>query len=283
MANSGAQRAKKLLITGATGGMGRAASLLAASEGYDLSLADLSLSKLEQLATECNRLGSTSTCHLLDVTQTSSIDALVGTLEITGGLDGIIHTVGLSPQMAAWRKIIDVDLVGTVALLEKARRWMNTGACTVCIASMSAYMVPPNADIDQVMANPLADDFFDRLQALVDAGHALDNSGLAYAYAKRALRQYVAHHSRAWGQEGKRFVSISPGLIDTDMGRLENAAMENFDAMKSLVALGRLGAPEDIAHTALFLLSEKAAYITGCDVLVDGGFIAAMEQQRSLS
>lgn len=260
--------------------MGRAASLLAASAGYDLLLADLSLAKLEELAGECRRVGGAAMCSALDVTQADSIDALVEALAATGGIDGIIHTVGLSPQMADARTILDVDLVGTVTLLERARPWLNTGACAVPIASMSAYMVPPNADIDGVLSDPLAKDFFARVQALMDAGQPLDNPGLAYAYAKRALKQYVAQRAYDWGREGKRFVSISPGLIDTDMGRLENAAMENFAAMRSLVAVDRLGSPQDIAHTALFLLSEQAAYITGCDILVDGGFIATMQRQQ---
>jgi NAD(P)-dependent dehydrogenase (short-subunit alcohol dehydrogenase family) len=280
MAAAGKPLVKRLLITGATGGMGRAASLLAADQGYDLLLADLSQPKLQQLAAECGRPERSATYAVLDVTQSASIAALVNTLEAGGGVDGIIHTVGLSPQMAEARKIIDVDLVGTVALLEQARPWLNSGGCAVCIASMSAYMVPANADIDGVLAEPLAGNFFDRVDALNASGHPLDNPGLAYAYAKRALKQYIAQRSYDWGREGKRFVSISPGLIDTDMGRLENAAMENFAAMRSLVALDRLGAPEDIAHTALFLLSEKAAYITGCDILVDGGFVAAMNRQH---
>lgn len=276
MAATGKPQAKRLLITGATGGMGRAASLLAADEGYELLLADLSRPKLEQLAAACGRPGRPATYAILDVTQSASIAALVNALQASGGVDGIIHTVGLSPQMADAQKIIDVDLVGTVALLEQSRPWLNAGGCAVCIASMSAYMVPPDADIDRVFAEPLAGDFFDSVKALIESGHPLDNPGLAYAYAKRALKQYIARWSYDWGREGKRFVSISPGLIDTDMGRLENAAMENFAAMRALVALDRLGAPEDIAHTALFLLSEKAAYITGCDILVDGGFVAAM-------
>lgn len=276
MAGAGNPQAKRLLITGATGGMGRAASLLAAEQGYDLLLADLSLPKLQHLAAECSRPACSASYSVLDVTQSASIEALASALAAAGGVDGIIHTVGLSPQMADARKIMDVDLVGTVALLEQARPWLSTGGCAVCIASMSAYMVPANADIDAVLAEPLAGNFFDGVTALIESGHALDNPGLAYAYAKRALRQYIAQRSYDWGREGKRFVSISPGLIDTDMGRLENAAMENFAAMRELVALDRLGAPEDIAQTALFLLSEKAAYITGCDILVDGGFIAAM-------
>ena len=64
------------------------------------------------------------------------------------------------------------------------------------------------------------------------------------------------------------------------MGRLENAAMENFAAMRSLIALPRLGEPEDIASTALFLISDAAAYITGIDILVDGGFVSKLQHQQ---
>ena len=103
---------------------------------------------------------------------------------------------------------------------------------------------------------------------------------MAYAYSKRALRRYVEARARDWGGEGKRIASISPGLIDTEMGRLENDAMENFDAMRNLVALNRLGQPEEIAHAALFLVSPRASYISGCDLLVDGGFVATLNHQR---
>ncbi len=281
MADKHHQQSRQLLITGATGGMGRASALLAAREGYALILADLSPDKLEALANECAGYGVATKCQLLDVTQADSIEQLVTALQSGGGVDAIIHTVGLSPQMAESTRIIDVDLVGTVALLEKTRPQLKTGGCVVCIASMSAYMVPPNAEIEHALATPLAADFFHQLMPLIGAGGVLEHPGMAYAYAKKALQQYVVERAPTWGKEGKRLVSISPGLIDTEMGRLENNAMENFDAKRSLIALGRLGQPEDIANTALFLVSAKAAYITGCDILVDGGFVASLgEQQR---
>jgi NAD(P)-dependent dehydrogenase (short-subunit alcohol dehydrogenase family) len=144
-------------------------------------------------------------------------------------------------------------------------------------------MVPPNDAIDNVLSDPLAPDFSDRLKTLTSAGGLLENSGLAYAYAKKALKQNVADRAPAWGKDGKRLVSLSPGLIDTEMGRLENAAMDNFAAMRGLIALDRLGEPEDIARTALFLISEKAGYISGCDILVDGGFVASLNAQQRRS
>lgn len=271
---------KTMLITGATGGMGRACALLAARQGYNLVLADLSMDKLAALSAECEGYGVSISSHHLDVVQPDSIKKLVDSMGASGGADAIIHTVGLSPQMADWKRIVEVDLAGTVAFLEAARPHLNSGGCAVAVASMSAYMVPPNPGIDQVMAKPLATDLLERLAALSAAGHSIENSGMAYAYAKRALKQYVADQAANWGLENKRFVSISPGLIDTEMGRLENAAMQDFEAMRSLIALTRLGQPEDIANTALFLVSDAASYITGCDFLVDGGFVATMQQQQ---
>ncbi len=97
---------------------------------------------------------------------------------------------------------------------------------------------------------------------------------------KKALRGYVSERAFAWGREGKRLVSISPGMINTEAGQMEYAASKTFEKMLAQLPLQRLGEPEDIANTALFLISEQAAYITGCDLLVDGGLIAAMNQAR---
>ena len=268
------QQAYRLLITGATGGMGRACAELAAEAGYSLVLADLSLDKLEILANDCRSKDVEVEVYQLDIAIEKSVSKLVSALEKKPKLDAIIHTVGLSPQMADWQRIIDVDLTRSLALLEKLRKSLNSNGCAVCIASMSSYLCPENEDIEQVLATTLADDFPIRLEQLVASFPALKHSGLAYSYAKKAMRQYVTSYSAAWAKEGKRLVSISPGLINTEQGQLESSAMENYSAMRSRIALDRLGEAKDIANTALFLISDKAAYITGCDILVDGGFVA---------
>jgi len=271
--------AKRLLITGATGGMGRACALLAAARGYQLLLADLSAAKLEALAAQCSELAGAVECQILDVTSPDAIRELVAAVDGGGGIDSLIHTVGISPQMAGWEKIIAVDLIGTTKFLEAIRASLKTGGCVLAITSMSAYMCPSDDAIDTALSEPLAPDLMERLTAM--SSPLLAHSGLAYAFAKKALKNYVANQAHGWGREGKRILSLSPGLIDTEMGRLENDAMENFAGMRAMVALDRLGEPEDIANTSLFLVSEEAAYITGCDILVDGGFIAAFKAQQA--
>lgn len=267
-----------LAITGATGGMGRICARLAAAAGYDLILADLSLEKLEGLASECRQHGVEAAVHYLDVTQDESVQQLLSALEGYRSVDAIIHTIGLSPQMAGWERIIEVDLTKSVELLENLRAHLKPGGCAVCISSMSSYLCPDNADIERGLASVLDDGFPARLQALVTSFPELENSGLAYSYAKRAMKHYVSTQAKAWGSEGKRLVSISPGLINTEMGLLESEAMQNFEAMRKGIALDRLGEAEDIANMALFLISSKANYVTGCDILVDGGFVANASQ-----
>jgi len=264
-----------LLITGATGGKGTACSLLAAERGYDLMLCDLSEQKLADLAAICAQHNVGASHMVLDITDPEQKAQLTQCLSKMPGLAGVIHTVGLSPNMADWQKIIDVDLVQTVDMLELTQPHLNSGAAAVCIASSSGHMCPPNEDIDSLFADARDRHFSERLKRLSNEKPMLQHSGMAYAYSKKALSQYVAKHAHRWGCENKRLVSISPGLIDTEMGQLEYEATDNFDKLKSHIALGRLGSAQDIAATALFLVSDEAAYITGCDILVDGGMIGS--------
>lgn len=262
---------KNLLITGASGGMGRACALLAAEQGTNLILLDLNLDKLEAVADQCRESGVKVNCHTLDLADTGAIDGFVDQL---GGakIDAAIHTAGLSPHMAAWDKMITVDLVGTVRFTEALRPSIKSGGCSVVIASMSGHMVPPNPAIDELLADPFDAELLDKVAALPE--QPLENSGIAYAYAKKALLVYVRVQAAEWGKESKRLVSLSPGLIDTPMGQLEaDSDKDGYAFMRDLVALQRDGNPTEIASAALFLASDAASYISGCDLLVDGGFV----------
>jgi NAD(P)-dependent dehydrogenase (short-subunit alcohol dehydrogenase family) len=155
----------------------------------------------------------------------------------------------------------------------------------VCLASISGLMGAFDPAMDAVCDDALAPDFVDRFRAL--AGTSPD-SGATYRLAKRAVIRACERAAAAWGERGGRVVSLSPGLIDTGMGRLE---LEHNDVKKSMAALTPVGGkrtgpdtvlpglPTDIAHVVAFLCSERAAFISGCDIRVDGGLIAAMQHQ----
>jgi NAD(P)-dependent dehydrogenase (short-subunit alcohol dehydrogenase family) len=136
-----------------------------------------------------------------------------------------------------------------------------------------------------VLDDPLATDFEDRFQSL--AGPDPD-SGATYRLAKRGVIRLCERTAVAWGAVGARVVSLSPGLIDTEMGRLEleHNPIKTWLAEITPVGGGRPGSETvlpgritDIANTVVFLCSDRASFVSGCDVRVDGGLIAAMNQR----
>ncbi len=270
----------RLLVTGATGGMGKATALAAIGQGWDLLLADLDADKLAALAAECAAAGAKADVCVLDVTNADTVTALASAAA-AGGIGGIVHTVGLSPTMCAGPRILEVDLVGFLNTLEALRPALQSGGCAVCIASMSAYMVPPNGEIESLLQDWQAPDLLQRAAEL--PGDPLADAAAAYPYAKKALIRYVEANAITWGKEGKRLASISPGLIDTAMGKQEETSnKEGFAWMETLIAQQRHGEPEEIAGAALFLVSPQASYVSGTDLLVDGGFVGSFrESQRN--
>jgi NAD(P)-dependent dehydrogenase (short-subunit alcohol dehydrogenase family) len=106
----------------------------------------------------------------------------------------------------------------------------------------------------------------------------LTESGLAYGVAKQANHIQVQAASKVWGERGARINSISPGIISTPMSQQELASPLG-DGMRSMIvasAAGRLGTPDDIAGATEFLLGPHASFITGTDLLVDGGVAGAL-------
>ncbi len=99
---------------------------------------------------------------------------------------------------------------------------------------------------------------------------------MAYPLSKRAVQLYAAAMAPAFGKMGARIVSLSPGIIDTDMARLEGRAGPEMARMIEVTPLGRSGNPAEIASVVSFLASPAASYINGTDILVDGGTVAGI-------
>jgi NAD(P)-dependent dehydrogenase (short-subunit alcohol dehydrogenase family) len=119
------------------------------------------------------------------------------------------------------------------------------------------------------MDEPLAADFLDRIT------ETIDDSGLAYALAKRGVVRACARAAVRWGKKGGRVTSIAPGIIDTPMGRQELEQQPIMREMLDQVPLARLGNSDEVAAVAAFLLSDEASFVSGIDVLVDGGLVQA--------
>ena len=141
----------------------------------------------------------------------------------------------------------------------------------VCVASMAAQLMAarPIRPIDRIIDEPLAPTLLDDYRSPWVRPARIP--GMAYAWAKRGVRRLVEREAAAFGSAGARICSVSPGTIDTPMGRQEFERQPGMRQLESIAPLGRSGHADEIAAVIDFLLSDQASFVTGTDVLVDGG------------
>jgi NAD(P)-dependent dehydrogenase (short-subunit alcohol dehydrogenase family) len=270
------------VVTGGAGGMGRSCARQLGPHGM-LLLTDVVAASLEQTAQDLRAEGFHVETLCTDISNEEAVRALAEQTRTLGTLRGIAHTAGLSPTMANWQRIIQVDLVGTARLLHAFLPLAESDTAVVCIASMAGHLVgaSPAASypgLDGVLDEPLHEGLLKRLEpAITMAPSQEEQSSTAYGLAKYGVIRLCRHEAAAWGARGARLVSLSPGIIQTPMGQQE---FDQQAAMRTLLAqtpLKRQGTPEEIAHAVDFLLSTNASFITGCDLLVDGGVTEVMK------
>ena len=232
----------------------------------------------QSLATETNTLvaaGFDVESRVVDVSAKDSVDALAADAAARGSVVAVVHTAGVSPVQASIDAIMRVDLVGTALMLDAFGDVIGSGGTGVFITSMAGTMTSLDPRLELRLATTPTDQLLEIPELLPGA---IANSATAYGIAKRANQVRVRAASVTWGQRGARVNSISPGVISTPMGSAELDGPHG-DIMRAMIAgsgTGRIGTPEDIAGAVAFLIGGDASFITGTDLLVDGGVVASL-------
>jgi NAD(P)-dependent dehydrogenase (short-subunit alcohol dehydrogenase family) len=213
---------------------------------------------------------------VLDITDRDGLARLAAHVAELGTLGAVAHAAGISPTMADWRRILTVDLVGTAMLAEALRPLATAGTAMVCFASMAPLLgnVQPDPAVAAILDAPLDERFLDRIHDAL--GPAIENTGAAYAFAKHGVHRFVQREAVRLGPAGARICSVSPGIIDTPQAQQEAASHPSMGRLVQQTPLGRAGQPDEVAAVVGFLLSAEASFLTGTDILIDGGVCAAV-------
>jgi NAD(P)-dependent dehydrogenase (short-subunit alcohol dehydrogenase family) len=268
-----------LIVVIGAGGIGQAIARRQGS-GRSVLLADLNEQTLDVAATAMRGTGHTATTHRVDVSSRESVHALASAAAEQGNVFQVVHTAGLSPVQASPSAILAVDLLGVALVLEEFGRVIAHGGAGLVISSMAGHMLPP---LDPSQERALGHTPADQLLGLPFlSADAVPNSGAAYALSKRANNLRVQAESVVWGDRGARVNSMSPGIILTPLAQQEMASQGGpmYRSMIDTSAAGRVGTTDEIAAAAAFLLGPDATFITGSDLLIDGGVIAAIRTGR---
>jgi NAD(P)-dependent dehydrogenase (short-subunit alcohol dehydrogenase family) len=267
-----------LAVVVGAGGLGMAVARRLGLD-YRVLLADRDDAHLAtQVAALCrDGYGATGAC--CDVTKPEDIAKLAAQAAAAGPVLALAHVVGLSPSMGGFNTIMAVNLVGAASIAEAFASIMAPAGAGLFISSSAAHMGPLPEALWPLLEQPLAAGMPDRLEAVL--GEAA-TPAQAYVLSKSGLIRLCQREAAAWGARGLRILSLSPGLIATPMGAQEFQRSPGKYQLLKAVPLAREGTMLEIANVAAFLLSPQASFISGTDILVDGGMIATLRQGKSV-
>lgn len=272
----GANKAGKpvCVITGGSSGIGLATARRMGGKGYFLVLAARTPAKLEKAIAGLAADGVEAVACRCDICEEDSVQGLANTAKRYGDVTTVLHIAGMSPHMGDAETIMRGNALGTVYIHDAFCPVIGEGGCLVDTASMSAYLTP--AFIMPKRAFPLAqtdrETFFKKMMARVNLLPAKSRPGAAYAISKYFVIQYAKMEAARFGKRGVRVLSITPGNFATPMGELEKDEAQTYLKFN---AIPRLGDPDEIAALYAALSDPEMGYLTGADIICDGGCIAS--------
>lgn len=262
-----------ILLTGASQiGMAIARRM---GHGKKIVVGDKSLENAKTIVEILNNSGFDAVAIEMDLASRDSIINLIKEAQKYGNISMLINAAGVSPSQASIETILKVDLYGTAVLLEEVGKVIKEGGVGITISSQSGYRMPAlSIEDDELLAMTSIEELLDL--DILSEGNIKDTLH-AYQMAKRCNVKRVMSEAVKWGKKQARINSISPGIIVTPLA-IDEFNGPRGDFYKNMFAncpAGRPGTADEVANVAELLMSEKGAFITGSDILIDGGATAS--------
>lgn len=211
----------------------------------------------------------------VDISSRSSVEALLAKAQVLGEVTGLVQAAGVSPSQAPIEAILKVDLYGTALVLELFGAVMGSGGSGVVISSQSGHRLPAlTPEQDRQLALTPTEELLNL--PMLQPGQVTDTLH-AYQLSKRGNSLRVMAEAVRWGKRGARINTISPGIVMTPLARdeLNGPRGEGYRRMIETCAVGRAATADEVGNVAALLMGPDGSFITGSDILMDGGVTAA--------
>ena len=263
---------KKISVLVGAGSIGQAI-IRRVSAGKLIVLADYSVENAKRAAKTLEDSGFECSTIQCDLGSKEDIVRLVEFATSKGEVVNVVNAAGVSPSQAPVEDILRVDLYGTSVLLEEFGKVIGEGGSGVIISSQSGHRLPALSQREnEALATTPADKLLE-LPFLKDINDTLK----AYQYSKRCNVLRVMYEATRWGKRGATINSISPGIIITPLANdeLHGPRKDGYLKMIEGMPARRAGTPDEVGDLAEFLMSSRGRFISGADLLIDGGCTAS--------
>ena len=236
-------------------------------------LADYSLGNAERAAKTMEDAGFETRTIRTDLGSKKDILELVKFATGLGPVKYLINAAGVSPSQAPVEKILQVDLYGTSVLMEEFGKVIAEGGSGVFISSQSGHRLPAlSLEENEALATYPVDELLE-----LSFIRRITDTLKAYQYSKRCNVLRVAGEACKWGKRGATINTISPGIIITPLANdeLHGPRAEGYLKMIAGAPAKRAGTPDEVGDLAEFLMSSRGRFISGTDILIDGGTTAS--------
>ncbi len=270
---------KLQVVTGGTSGMGLATAIELGNYG-PVFVGGRNEERIEKAVKEMKAAGVEGYGHPCDISDLPSVREFAKAAEKIAPIGNVVNAAGVDFDQAAAEEIVKINMIGTINVNNTFLPLMN-GGTMLNFSSITGYFYAPTPEEIAVWNEPDAADFSEKCLEIIrkqkNQMPQLGESYPAYCASKRFVIYYTAANVTRFGKRDLRILSIAPGSFDTPMLA---AQADNMERIIAGTAFKRVGKPEEMASLIYMLLDPKVKYLTGADIIMDGGKYAMVAAKQ---